>query len=66
MPTADEFRALKGRQVSLRLTDGGEVRGTLVGTLEAADGLVLVVDPADRPGARFTCNYQQVASYTSA
>ena len=66
MPTADELRGLKGQRVSLRLADGSEVAGTLVGTLEAADGLVLVLDRADRPGTRFTCNYQEVAGYTSA
>ncbi len=34
--------------------------GTVVGTLDAADGLVVVVDRADRPGSRFSCNYQQI------
>jgi hypothetical protein len=65
MPTADELRELKGRDVRLRLRDGAEVEGSVVGTLDAADGLVVVLDRADRPGIRFTCNYQEIAAYTA-
>jgi hypothetical protein len=64
MATADEVRVLAGRQVSLRLTPeaGGEVvEGRLVGTLDAADGLVVVVEPEGSPGRRFSCNYQHIA-----
>jgi hypothetical protein len=64
MATADEVRALAGRQVSLRLAPeaGGEVvEGRLVGTLDAADGLVVVVEPEGSPGRRFSCNYQHIA-----
>ncbi len=65
MPTADELKAKKGRQVTLHMSDGTEVSGTIVGTLDAADGMVVVVNRADQPGARFSCNYQQIESYTT-
>jgi len=65
MPSADELKAQQGRQVTLLMSDGTEVSGTIVGTLEAADGMVVVVDRADQPGARFSCNYQQIESYTT-
>ncbi len=66
MPSAEELRQLRGKQATLRLNDGGEVTGTVVGTLEAADGLVVVIDRSDRPGSRFTCNYQAIAGYTTS
>lgn len=65
VPTADEIRALKGADVSVRLSPeaGGEVvEGRLVGTLEADDGLVVVIQPEQDPTRRFSCNYQQIAS----
>lgn len=62
MPTADDLRALVGRTVSLRLTPaggGGQVDGRVVGTLDAADGMVVVLAPGD--GAkRVSINYQHV------
>jgi hypothetical protein len=69
MPTADEVRALEGRQVRLRLTPeaGGEtVEGRLVGTLDADDGLVVVVEPAGTPEKRFSWNYQHIAALESS
>jgi hypothetical protein len=65
VPTVDEIRALQGADVTLRLVPqaGGElVEGRLVGTLDAADGLVVVVQPKGAPERRFSCNYQHVAS----
>jgi hypothetical protein len=65
MPTADEVRALQGRQVRLRLAPdaGGEtVEGRLVGTLDADDGLVVVVEPAGAPEKRSSWNYQHIAA----
>lgn len=62
MPTADDLRALKGETVTLQLTPaggGGQVEGRLVGTLDAADGLVIIVEPA--VGGRVSLNYQHVA-----
>ena len=63
--TADEIRALEGAEVTLHLVPqaGGDVvKGRLVGTLEAADGLVVVVQPGAEPERRFSCNYQHIAS----
>ena len=63
MPTAEEMRALRGRRVELRLTPagGGEVvTGTVAGTLDAADGLVVIVERDGRPG-RTSINYQHIA-----
>ncbi|HKA11995.1 MAG TPA: hypothetical protein VKI99_16165 [Candidatus Dormibacteraeota bacterium] len=65
MPTADEIRALKGEDVSVRLAPqaGGEVvEGRLVGTLEADDGLVVVIQPEGDPTRRFSCNYQHIVA----
>jgi hypothetical protein len=65
MPTVDEIRALNGSDVSIRLVPeaGGEtVAGRLVGTLDAADGLVVIVEPRDSPERRFSCNYQHIAT----
>ncbi|MDQ6741513.1 MAG: hypothetical protein M3Z97_01195 [Candidatus Dormibacteraeota bacterium] len=64
MPTADEVRNLAGREIVLRTVPeaGGEtVEGRLVGTLEAADGLVVVIERDGSSGRRFTCNYQHIA-----
>ncbi len=65
MPTADELRALRGADVSITLKpEAGSqvVEGRLVGTLEAADGLVVVVQPHGDSERRFSCNYQHIAS----
>jgi hypothetical protein len=65
MPTASEIRSLRGSDVTIRLSPqaGGEsVEGRLVGTLEADDGLVVVVEPRTDPGARLSYNYQHIAS----
>jgi len=62
MPSSDELRRLTGERVSLDLTPaagGGTVRGRIVGTLDAADGLVVVLERDDRPG-RLSLNYQHV------
>jgi hypothetical protein len=64
VPTADEARALTGQRVLLRLVPeaGGEtVEGRLAGTLEAADGLVVVIEREGSPERRFSCNYQHIA-----
>lgn len=63
MLTEAEARGLVGRQVRLRLTPAGggaAISGKLVGTLEAADGLVLFLEPPGEPGKRVTCHYQHV------
>lgn len=63
MPTAQRLRELKGERVALELTSaagGGSVTGRIVGTLEAADGLVVVVE-RDADARRVSVNYQHVA-----
>jgi len=53
VPTADEIRELQGVDVAIRVTPeaGGEVvEGRLMGTLMAADGLIVFVEPRDNPG----------------
>lgn len=68
MLTETEARQLTDKQVTLRLTSaggGGSVSGTVVGTLEAADGLVLFLEPDGQPGKRVTCHHQHVAEVES-
>jgi len=63
MPTADEIRVLRGSEVAVRLVPeagGSAVEGRLVGTLEADDGLVVVVEPGGAPGRRLSYNYQHI------
>ena len=65
MPTAEEIRDLQGVDVAIRVTPeaGGEVvEGRMMGTLMAADGLMVFVEPRGRPGQRFSCHYHHIAS----
>jgi len=65
MPTVEEIRSLEGSEVAVRLTDaaGGEaLAGRLVGTLDAADGMVVFIEPDGQPGQRISCNYQHIAT----
>jgi hypothetical protein len=62
-PFPEDLRGLSGRHVALELTPaggGGTVIGRIVGTLDAADGLVVIVEPDDRPG-RVSLKYQHVS-----
>ena len=55
MTTLDLLKALVGQRVVLDLTsaaDGALARGKLLGTTDAADGLVLIVEPDEAPGTR--------------
>jgi len=64
--TPDEIRALEGADVSVRLVPqaGGEVVvGRLVGTLDADDGLVVVIQPeGGESDRRLSYNYQHIAT----
>jgi hypothetical protein len=63
MPSPAELRELRGRTVTLVLTPaggGGTLKGRVVGTLDAADGMVLFVEPLGQPGRRITCHHQHV------
>jgi hypothetical protein len=65
MPTVEEIEALKGADVAVQLTEGAgghALEGRMVGTLEAADGLVVFIEPADEPGGRLSYNYQHIAA----
>ena len=65
MPTHDSLKALVGQRVVLDLTaaaDAPQTRGKLLGTIDAADGLVLVVEPEDAPGQRRSVHSHHVKS----
>ena len=69
--TPEEVKAYVGQQVTLHLTPhapgGPTVKGRLVETLDAADGLVAYVEPeGSPPGSRFTCHYHYIASISAA
>ncbi len=69
MPSADEIKRLVGKRVTLRLVPaaGGPptASGRLVGTLDAADGLVVTLQPTDRPGDRLTYHYHHIVDIKS-
>ncbi|HEY4027867.1 MAG TPA: hypothetical protein VGO86_15675 [Candidatus Dormibacteraeota bacterium] len=65
MPTVEEIRALQGVDVALRLAPGAgghALEGRVVGTLDAADGMVVFIEPAGQPGGRLSYNYQHIAT----
>jgi hypothetical protein len=66
----DEIRGLKGQVVTLRLLAGapGEpvVTGRVLGMIEAADGLVVTIEPKGAPGKRVTVHHHHIASATPA
>lgn len=69
VPTAQQLRTLIGSRVRIRLlpeAGGGEVEGRLVGALEAADGLVVFLEPTGADGRRLSWNYQHLAAVEPA
>ena len=63
MPTAESLNALVGLRVVLDLApaaDAPQARGKLLGTISAADGLVLIVEPDEAPGTRQTIHSHHV------
>ncbi len=56
--TNQELKQATGKRIRLDLTPhapGGRTRvGRIVGTLEAADGLVVTFEPEDAPGSQVT------------
>lgn len=65
MPTVEEIQALNGADVAVQLTPsagGQSVEGRVVGTLDAADGLVVFIEPSGEPGGRLSYNYQHIAT----
>lgn len=68
-PTIEQIRTLEGRPVRVRLTEpggGGQVDGVLVGTLDAADGMVVFIESPRAPGRRLSYNYQHLLSIEPA
>ena len=70
MVNAEEVRSLKGRRATLQLAadapGGPAVTGRIVGTIEAADGLVVTVEPDGAPGKRLTIHYQHILKASPA
>ncbi|OLE76277.1 MAG: hypothetical protein E6I40_08290 [Chloroflexi bacterium] len=63
--TADELKALVGRRVALELAPASgerEIQGRVLGTIDASDGLVLVLEPERIPGMRRTVHSHHVRS----
>ena len=57
------IKSLTGRRVRAVLSEaagGRALTGRLVGTLEAADGMVVFFEPDDAAGTTFSCNYQHL------
>lgn len=70
MVTADDLRRFKGKRVTLQLAADAPgapvVTGRILGTIEAADGLVVSVEPDGTPGKRVTVHYQHVLNASPA
>ena len=66
----EDIRALKGKTVTFQLLPGAPgapvATGRVLGTIEAADGLVLTVEPSGAPGKRVTVHHQHITSATPA
>lgn len=68
---SEDIKKHVGKKVTLRLAPdapgGPTVTGRLVGTMEAADGLVVQVEPeGSTPGTRFTVHYHHIVALTPA
>ncbi len=71
MVTADEIKQFVGRRVTLELTPdaprGPAVTGRILGVLNAADGLVVTVEPDGfPPGTRQTYHYHYITTIKAA
>jgi hypothetical protein len=69
--TPEEIRRHVGKRVTMRLAPGAPggpiITGRLVGTLEAADGTVVYVEPeGSTPGARLSVHYHHIVTLTPA
>jgi hypothetical protein len=66
----DDIRALKGRIVTFQLNPDApgapSVTGRILGMIEAADGLVVTVEPTGTPGKRLTVHQHHIVSATPA
>lgn len=66
MLTKEEMRKLAGQRVTLKLAPqaglGPSSTGTVVGLIDAADGIVLTFEPDGSAGKRFTVHAHHVVS----
>jgi hypothetical protein len=66
----EDIRGLKGKIVTFRLLPDAPgapgVTGRVLGTIEAADGLVVTVEPNGAPGKRLTVHQHHIVSATPA
>jgi hypothetical protein len=66
----DELRGLKGKIMMFKLLPDApgapSVTGRVLGTIEAADGLVVTVEPNGAPGKRVTMHQHHILSATPA
>src|SRR5260370_24873783 len=66
----DEIRGRNEQTVTFRLLPDAPrapvVTGRVLGTIEAADGLVVTIEPKGAPGKRVTVHHQHIASATPA
>ena len=64
MVKAEDIRGLKGRRATLQLAADAPgapaVTGRVLGMIEAADGLVVTIEPDGAPGKRVTVHYQHI------
>ena len=63
---SDDIRGLKGKIVTFQLLPDApgapSVTGRVLGTIEAADGLVVTVEPNGAAGARLTMHEHHIVS----
>jgi hypothetical protein len=66
----NDIRGLKGKIVTFQLLPNApgapSVTGRVLGTIEAADGLVVTVEPNGAPGKRLTMHQHHIVSATPA
>ena len=66
----DNIRQLKGQTVTFELLPDApgapSVTGRVLGTIEAADGLVVTVEPNGAAGTRLTVHQHHIVSATPA
>jgi hypothetical protein len=64
----EDIRGLKGKIVTFQLAPDAPgapaVTGRVLGTLDAADGLVVTVEPNGAPGKRLTMHEHHIVSAT--
>jgi hypothetical protein len=66
----DDIRGFKGKIVAFQLLPDApgapSVTGRVLGTIEAADGLVVTIEPSGAPGKQLTMHQHHIVSATPA